>query len=30
MTKDGCGNFIKGCTGEYPGAGDDRIANLFQ
>ena len=30
MTKETCGNFIKGCTGETPPANDDRILNLFK
>lgn len=30
MTKETCGLFIKGCTGEQPGPGDDRIGNLFK
>jgi Ca2+-binding EF-hand superfamily protein len=30
MTKDTCSLFIKGCTGEQPQPGDDRIGNLFK
>lgn len=30
MTKETCALFIKGCTGEYPGVNDERIANLFK
>jgi hypothetical protein len=29
ITKETCGMFIKGCTGEYPGVNDDRVPNLF-
>ena len=30
MTKETCALFIKGCTGEYPGLTDERIATLFK
>ena len=30
MTKETCGLFIKGCTGETPGLNDDRINSLFK
>jgi Ca2+-binding EF-hand superfamily protein len=30
MTKEFCCLFIKGCTGEQPGIGDDRILGLFK
>lgn len=30
MTSEYCGKFIKGCTGEQPGANDERIVGLFK
>jgi len=30
MTKETCGQFIKGCTGETPPPNDDRIQGLFK
>lgn len=30
MSKETCGLFIKGCTGEHPSVTDDRIVNMFK